>query len=182
MCAQEFRGTILGRVVDPSDAAVVGARVVVTNVATNASVTTETGAEGSYVAPFLIPGPYRVTAEAPGFKKAVREGIEVRVQDRLTVDFKLEVGAAAEAVTVVGEAPLIEANTASLGQVIDNRQIISMPLNGRSAYLLARLTPGVLPTDTRTFTRPFDNGAISTHLLAAIAAEPMKYCWTESRM
>jgi len=166
MCAQEFRGTILGRVVDPSDAAVVGARVVVTNVATNASVTTETGAEGSYVAPFLIPGPYRVTAEAPGFKKAVREGIEVRVQDRLTVDFKLEVGASAEAVTVVGEAPLIEANTASLGQVIDNRQIISMPLNGRSAYLLARLTPGVLPTDTRTFTRPFDNGAISNSSLS----------------
>jgi hypothetical protein len=161
MHAQEFRGTMLGRVLDPSQAMVVGATVVVTNTATNTSVTVQTGSDGSYVVPFLIPGPYRLTAEAAGFKRTVREGVEVRVQDRLMIDLTLEVGAAAEAVTVVGEAPLLETSTASVGQVIDNRQVVSMPLNGRNSYLLTRLAPGVQPTTTRNFTRPYDNGAMS---------------------
>jgi carboxypeptidase family protein len=166
MYAQEFRGTVLGRVVDASNAVVPSAAITVTNTATNTSVNTQTGADGSYLVPFLIPGFYRVTAEAAGFKKAVREGIEVRVQDRLTVDLTLQVGATSESVEVTASAALLETSTATIGQVIENRQLVSMPLNGRSAYLLARLAPGVLPTDTRTFTRPFDNGAISNSSLS----------------
>ena len=164
--AQEFRGSILGAVLDSSQAVIAGATVTVTNTATNVSVNTQTTADGSYVVPFLIPGPYRVTAEAAGFKKAVREGIEIRVQDRLTVDFTLQIGATSESVEVTASAPLLETNSATMGQVIDNRQVMSMPLNGRSSYLLTRLAPGVLPTDTRTFTRPFDNGAISNSSLS----------------
>ena len=164
--AQEFRGTVLGRVVDASNAVVPNAAVTVTNTATNTSLNTQSGADGAYMVPFLIPGPYRVTAEAAGFKKAVRDGIEVRVQDRLTVDLMLQVGATSESVEVTASAPLLEANSATMGQVIDNRQVISMPLNGRSSYLLTRLAPGVMPTDTRTFTRPFDNGAISNSSLS----------------
>ncbi len=161
LAAQEFRGTILGRVSDATSAVVPNATVTVTNTATNTAVTVQTGADGSYLAPFLIPGPYRITAEAAGFKKAVRDGIEVRVQDRLSVDITLEVGATSEAIEVTASAPLLETNTASMGQVIENRQVVSMPLNGRNSYLLTRLAPGVQPTTTRNFTRPYDNGAMS---------------------
>ncbi len=164
--AQEFRGAILGHVQDPSGAVVAGALVTITNTATNVAVTAKTADDGSYLVPFLVPGPYRVTAEMTGFKKALRDGIEVRVQDRLTVDLVLEVGATSETIEVTAAAPLLEVNSATMGQVIDNRQIVSMPLNGRSTYLLTRLAPGVMPTDTRTFTRPFDNGAISNSSLS----------------
>ncbi len=164
--AQEFRGSILGRVADASNAVVPNAAITVTNTATNTSVNAQTDADGSYLVPFLLPGPYRVTAEAAGFKKAVRDGIEVRVQDRLTVDLVLQVGATSEAIEVTASAPLLETSTASLGQVIDNRQVISMPLNGRNSYLLTRLAPGVQPTTTRNFTRPFDNGAMSDSSLS----------------
>jgi hypothetical protein len=96
LSAQEFRGTILGCVTDATNAVAPNATITATNTATNTAVTVQTGADGSYLAPFLIPGPYRVTAEAAGSKKAVWEGIEVRVQDRLSVDFALEVGATSD--------------------------------------------------------------------------------------
>ena len=163
--SQQFRGSVLGRAADTSNAVVPNATITVTNTATNTSVTAQTGEDGSYVVPFLIPDPYRVTAEAAGFKKAIRDGIEVRVQDRLMVDLILQVGAISESVEVTASASLLESSSATLGQVIENRQVISMPLNGRS-NLLARLAPGVMPTDTRTFTRPFDNGAISNSSLS----------------
>ena len=166
LSAQEFRGTILGRVVDTTNAVVPNTGITVTNTATNASFNTQTGEDGSYLAPFLLPGPYRVTAEMAGFRKAVRDGIEVRVQDRLTIDFTLEVGTTFESIEVTASAPLLEASTASMGQVIDNRQVVAMPLNGRNSYLLTRLAPGVQPTTTRNFARPFDNGATSDFSLS----------------
>jgi len=89
---QESRGTIRGRVTDPSGGAAAGARVEATNTETGVRVGSVTNAEGNYEIPYLLPGTYTVSVELSGFKKASREGIQVRVNDRLTVDFALELG------------------------------------------------------------------------------------------
>jgi hypothetical protein len=93
-----------------------------------------------------IGGVYAVSVELAGFKKETREGIVLRVQDRLRIDFKLEPGNLAESLTVTGEAPLVQSETSSLGQVIDASQIQGLPLNGRNFIDLATLTAGVIRT------------------------------------
>ena len=107
--AQEFRGTIGGTVTDSTGAVVPEVTIVITNINTTVAVTTVTASNGTYTVPFLIPGPYKVTAEAEGFKTSVRDGIDVQVQDRLRIDLALEVGAVTEYVEVTAEAPLLEA-------------------------------------------------------------------------
>src|SRR5262245_17107328 len=114
--AQDARGTILGRVTDPQDAVVAGASVQVRNVDTGLTSTVQSNDQGNYSAPYLPAGKYRVTAEAKGFKKIVRENIEVRVNDRLEINLMLQVGDIAETVTVAIEAPLLETTSASTGQ------------------------------------------------------------------
>src|SRR5215472_18488179 len=91
--AQETRGTIVGRVADPSGAMIPGATVVVTNSAMGTKSTVNTNADGLYQAMYLIPGPYKIEVTAPGFKKTLRENIDVQVADRLELNFALEVGA-----------------------------------------------------------------------------------------
>lgn len=140
--AQESRGTIIGRVLDPSGAVVAGAQVQVLNTDTNTHVTSVTNANGNYEAPYLISGRYTVSVELQGFKKAVRDSIEVRVSDRLTVDFKLEVGDVAESVTVTSETPLLDTASASVGSVMDGRRATELPVSGGNAYQLARFLPG----------------------------------------
>src|SRR4030095_12051438 len=88
--AQDFRGAITGRVVDASGARLPGATVTATNVETNVTTSTTTTADGDFSILYLTPGKYSLTVEMSGFKKVVREGIEVRVADRLTVDFSME--------------------------------------------------------------------------------------------
>ena len=162
LVAQEFRGTILGRVVDASGAVVPGVPITITNTSTNISVKAESAATGNYTAPFLIPGVYRVSAQMAGFKAFLRDGIEVQVQDRIHIDVVLEPGVVSETVVVKAETPLLETRTASVGEVVDQMKIVSLPTNGRNPYMIARIVPGVQPTDTRTFTRPFDNGGTSS--------------------
>lgn len=143
--AQTASGTILGTIRDPQDAPIPGAKVTVTNTASNISKTFTTDQSGTYAVPFLLPGQYTVTAEAQGFRRSTRSGLTLRVEDRLSIDFRLEVGALAEQVTVTGEASLLETTTNTLGQVIENRRIVDLPLNGREPFSLAQLVPGVLP-------------------------------------
>ena len=143
--AQQDSGTILGTVFDPQDSAVSGATVVIANVDTGVAKTTTTTSTGSYSVPFLVPGNYSVTATAPGFKKTVRTAIRLRVGDQLVIDVKLEVGAVSEAVTVSATAPLVDSATVTLGQVVESRRIVDLPLNGRDPTSLASLAPGVTP-------------------------------------
>src|SRR5262245_58127860 len=89
---QEFRGAITGRVSDKSGGVLPGVTVTATNVATNVSSTTVTTGEGLFTIPYLTAGKYTVAAELSGFKKSVREGLEVRIGDRLVVDLSMEVG------------------------------------------------------------------------------------------
>src|SRR4051812_17722184 len=98
--AQEFRATINGRVMDTSGTGVPGAKVTTKNIATNETSVVETTADGDYTAPFLLPGKYNVTAEAKGFKQSLHENVEVRVNEKVSVNFQLEIGAVSESVTV----------------------------------------------------------------------------------
>src|SRR5687768_13247466 len=94
--AQEARGTISGTVMDSNKAVVPGARVTITNVAMGITNTATTNESGLYTVPYLIPGTYRVIAEAAGFKKYIREGIALQVNDKLEIDAVLEVGGSQE--------------------------------------------------------------------------------------
>ena len=138
-----FTGTVLGSVTDPAGALVVGASVVVTNTATNESVSVKSGENGFYFVPNLRPGTYKVEVESPGFRRSVQEGIPLQIDQRVRVDVKLVLGATTEVVQVTESAPVIQAEMGSLGQVIDNTKIVSLPLNGRGAFNLIGLAPGV---------------------------------------
>ncbi len=159
--AQEFRGTILGRVTDSTGGVLASCPVSITNESTNTVVKTTTTVAGTFVVPFLVPGSYTVTAQLSGFRTFQRQNIIVQVQDRIEIDIVLEPGQVNETVVVRGETPLLETASASVGQVVGQSSIVNLPMNGRAVYLMARIVPGMVPTDTRLFTRPFDNGAVS---------------------
>ncbi len=159
--AQEFRGSITGRVVDNSGGAVANANVTVTNTATNVSSSTTTNESGDYTALYLIPGSYTVTVEAAGFKKAIRQNIEIRVGDKLQVNLQLEVGNVSDTVNVTSDAPLLETNSATAGQVIDRRRISELPLSDGNPFTLTRLATGIGYVGDLKFSRPFDNNGSS---------------------
>src|SRR5712691_5497868 len=160
--AQEFRGSITGRVNDRSGGVLPGCTVTATNVATNVGSTATTNSEGLFTIPYLTPGSYTVVAELSGFKKSVREGLEVRVGDRLVVDMSLEVGQVEETVLVTAQSPLLEMGSASAGQVIDEKRISELPLSDGNPFVLSRLVPGVAYTGDLKFSRPFDNAGTSS--------------------
>jgi hypothetical protein len=140
---QSITGTILGRVLDPSGAAVPNAAVIVTNTGTNARFEARTEGGGNYTAPQLAPGNYVLEASAQGFKKFHQEGIRVAVEAQVRLDITLTVGELAESVNVVAEAAQLETTNAALGKVVDNRAIVNLPLNTRNVYSLIFSTPGV---------------------------------------
>jgi Carboxypeptidase regulatory-like domain len=160
--AQDFRGAITGRVLDSSAAALPGVAVTATSVSTNVASTTTTNNEGSYTILYLTPGVYRVAAELSGFKKLVREGVEVRVGDRVTLNLSLEVGQMEETISVTAETPLLELASGSAGQVIDEKRISLLPLSDGNPFTLTRLVPGVAYTGDLKFSRPFDNAGTSS--------------------
>ena len=159
--AQDFRATITGRVTDSNKAAIPSAQVQVKNIGTNEITSATTDSEGNYKAPFLRPGSYSVIVEATGFKRAVRDKVELVISQVATLDFTLETGAISEQVTVQGDAPVIETATADRGGVIDRQKVIELPLNARNPFMLGVLTAGVNFNGASIWQRPFDNGAIA---------------------
>src|SRR6202035_1518593 len=133
--AQEFRGTLTGRVVDSQEARVPGVRIIATQVDTGANYETVSSSDGQYTVPFLAPGTYRVTATVPGFKRYVRQGVLVSTNERTGLDIRLEIGQQVETVTVAADSPLLETASASTGQVLNARHIESMPVNGRTPLI-----------------------------------------------
>ncbi len=154
--AQESRGTITGTVVDSSGAVVPGASVTITNVARGTSVTLVTNDVGFFQAPYLVSGTYTVTVELAGFKKLVREGIEVRVDDRLQLELPLELGGAEEQITVRAESPLLDVATASLGQVVDAKRVAELPIPHGDPYALIGLAAGASFMRSARLDRPFE--------------------------
>lgn len=148
--AQETRGTVLGRVTDPSGAVIAAAEVRATNVATSVTAATRTNEAGNYTLPYLLTGAYTIEAELAGFKRFVREGVQVRVNDTVQVNIELQVGNVSEAIEVKAETPLLSTAESSLGQVVDERRVTELPSFGNSPMALVHLAPGVLNAkDTR---------------------------------
>jgi hypothetical protein len=140
---QNITGTILGTVKDSSSAVVSGAEVTVTNIETNQVTRVTSNQLGNYEAPYLRPGRYSLKVSGSGFKTVLRENVELQVENRLRLDFQLEVGDVSATVAVTAEAPLIESNTSSLGQVITARTATEIPIRGRNVFDLVGLAPGV---------------------------------------
>lgn len=164
--AQDTRGTIQGRVSDPSGAVIPGAGVVVTNVAMGTKVPLTSNAEGLYQATLLIPGTYRVEVTAEGFKKAVREPIEVRVADRLEVNFEMQLGGADQVLTVSAETPLLNADSASVGTVVDSKRVADLPLSYGNPFQLIGAAAGVSFTGDARLDRPFEPTHIVGYAMA----------------
>jgi len=142
--AQQGSGTISGTVSDQQGAVIPGAQVEVRNVDTNATFSAVTNETGSYVAPGLAVGEYEISAESSGFKRSVRSGVTLQVQQNAQINIQLEIGQVAEVVEVTGAAPLVDTGGATLGTVIERKSVSDLPLNGRQALALTLLTAGVV--------------------------------------
>src|SRR5690349_8793032 len=141
--AQVASGSIVGSVRDASGAVVIGATVTVRNTETGIAHVVKSNTEGQYVVTLLQPGTYSVTVERQGFKKAVQPAFKLDVNQTSRVDITLAVGSVSESVEVTAAEPLVESQTSSLGQVVEETRVHSLPLNGRNFVELSYLTPGV---------------------------------------
>lgn len=154
--AQDTRGTISGRVTDPSGASIAGAVVVVSNPSMGTKATVTTSADGLYRAPFLSPGLYEIEVTSPGFKKALKRSVEVRVADRLEIDIAMEIGATEQQITVTSEVPILNTESASLGTVVDAKRVTALPVSYGNPFLLIGLSAGVTFNGSVRLDRPFE--------------------------
>jgi len=145
--AQSDAARVVGTVSDPSGAAIPGATITVTNLGTNQKITTNSQADGNFVITALQPGNYRVEAKKEAFKSESAK-ISLDINQVQRINFKLLLGSATETVNVTDEVPLVETTTSTLGEVIQGRQVVELPLNGRNFVQLATLTPGVTRGNT----------------------------------
>jgi len=140
--AQQDTGTISGLVNDQSGAVVPGARVKLQNVGTGYTQNSPTNQEGRYVFTPLPIGMYEITVEANGFKTEIRSNLQLQIQQRLEVDFTLQLGETTQTIEVKTNVAPLQTAEASLGQIVDQSSITNLPLNGRNIYQLVVLSPG----------------------------------------
>ena len=143
--AQTTRGSIVGIITDPSGSVVINAKITVTQIDTGFAYSTTTNNDGNYVVPSLLPGRYSVKIDQTGFQTRTIEPIELNVDARVQVNAQLAIQGSQQAVNVSAEAPLVEAGSAALGQVIQSQNIVDLPLNGRNFLQLALLSAGAVP-------------------------------------
>src|SRR5208283_825031 len=139
---QSVNAGLTGKVTDPSGAAIPDASVTATDVATGQSSKTATDPTGNYSFVSLAPATYSLTVEKAGFKTSVQTGITLTVNQKAALDVALQVGDVATRVEVSGAAPMVETNSASVGTVIGERDVVDLPLNLRRFGSLASLVPG----------------------------------------
>jgi hypothetical protein len=142
--AQLDNASIQGTVIDSSGAVIVGAAVSVQNQGTSATTSVHSDSNGNFIAPVLPVGSYTVTVSANGFKTSVRKDIALRSADRTRLEIALEPGEVSERVTVMGEAPLVDTASTTLGGVVGTQQLTELPANGRSLTSFLGLVPGVV--------------------------------------
>jgi hypothetical protein len=143
--AQTTTGTIIGVVEDPSGAALMNASVTLTHVNTGSSRETKTNDTGHFNAPVIPPGQYSITVSSPGFASKTLTGVTLLVDQTVNLRISMEVGAVGMSVEVQAAEPLVDSSTSSLGQVVEEKEILSMPLNGRNPYTLGLLVGNTTP-------------------------------------
>jgi hypothetical protein len=141
--AQSPNGTISGLVLDPDHRGIVGADLLIVNDGTGVKYSTKTTNEGVYVLSNLPPGPYRIQVSKVGFKAVIKPDIVLNVQDALSINFTLPIGALLETLTVEGGTPVVNTESAAVSTVVDRQFVESIPLNGRSFQSLITMAPGV---------------------------------------
>ena len=169
--AQSFQGSLRGRVVDPNDAAVPGARLTITDEATKVTRSTVTNEGGEYVFTAVTPATYLVAVEAAGFKHLERAGVAVATQMAGTLDLKLDLGQVSEQVNVTGDAPALQTADASTGQLLDTQKITDLPLLGRNPFFVGELAQGVVYAANPEFHRMQDQNGNSQ---VSIAGGPLR--------
>jgi hypothetical protein len=147
--SQSFTAGLRGTVTDASGATVPGAKVVATEADRNIPHATNTDSAGRYTLTGLPPGGYTLTVEATGFKKFAQQSFPLAIQQQATLDVRLELGDISSTVSVSDAPPLLNTTIANLGQVIDNKVILSLPNLARNSMSLAYLTPGVVGSGGR---------------------------------
>jgi len=160
-CAQEVRASITGIVTDPTGAAVAGANISVTNLATRVAVAARSNDTGNFVAPFLPPGKYELAVEATGFKKFVRQNIGLQANDRARIDVALEVGELTTSVTVSESVSQLQTETATRSQVLAQEIIANLPTQGRNPFQIAWAASNVIKSGSWRYLRSFDIGGTS---------------------
>ncbi len=164
--AQGTGGRILGRIADPTGAVLGSVRVTAINDATGVSRSVESNGGGDYGFPDLPVGTYTLSFELSGFKKDVRKGIALDVNQVITLNMTMQLGATQEVVDVTSEAPLVDTTSTQLGAVVNNRSVNELPLNARDTYQFLQLQPGVqsqLGSSGGTFYGSDDAGAVSVN-------------------
>ena len=141
--AQSTGGRILGRVADTTGAVLAGVKVTLINEATGVATDTQTNPAGDYGFPQVAVGSYRLEFDHKGFKKSIQRGIALDLNQVLTINAILQIGATQETVEVTSEAPLVDTTSTQLGAVMDQRSVSNLPLNARDTYQLLQLQPGV---------------------------------------
>ncbi len=154
--SQELRGKITGRVVDANGGAVSGASVKITDVSRAATTTLTTNADGLFDAPYLQPGVYQVLVEASGFKKALRDKVEVTINETSTLAITLDIGTIQETVTVTSDSSQLNASDPNLGLTVDRKRVDELPSVHGDPYHLINLAPGVAYTGSTRLDRPFE--------------------------
>jgi len=144
--AQESASSgIIGQVMDATQAGIPGATVTLKNIGTSAQRTTTTDAQGGFSIPNLPPATYEIRVEKSGFQTAVLSAFVLRIGEIARPVIPLALGAVSESVSVQAETPLLQTQSGTVGQVIDQKQIQDLPLNGRNLVQLASLSAGVSP-------------------------------------
>ncbi|HKC71686.1 MAG TPA: carboxypeptidase-like regulatory domain-containing protein, partial [Terriglobales bacterium] len=141
--AQGTGGRILGNVSDPTGAVLAGVNVKITNEQTGVVQSTQTDKAGHYEFPLVPVGNYRLEYEQTGFKKAIKKGLTLLVNQVITMNMTMQVGGTQEVVEVTSEAPLVETTSTQMGAVVNDRSVVQLPLNQRDTYQFLQLQPGV---------------------------------------
>jgi Carboxypeptidase regulatory-like domain/TonB dependent receptor len=157
--AQVDTGSLVGTIKDSSGALLPGVTVTATNLDTGVNTVVKSGTTGDFVITPLHIGRYSVSAEATGFRKEVRRDLVVDVQQMIQLDFTLKVGSVTESAEVSGATPLLETESASLGDVVTSETVEELPLNGRRYTDLAGLTAGV----SKVIEGPVNGGSTPTN-------------------
>ena len=168
---QTFQGSLRGRILDQSGASEPSAKVTITDETTKLGRATITNDQGEYVFTALTPATYTLTVEAAGFKKSERKDIEVATHSAVGVDITLELGQVTESVDVVADAPPLDTESASTGQVVSTQQIEDLPSLGRNSFFFAKLAQSVVFANNPIMSRMQDQNANSQ---VSIAGGPIR--------